>query len=484
MKIKPIFTALAAALLIHCASAQNNTVSPYSTRGFGESEAFINAFSRSLGGAINGIRTSRTVSFSNPASFAALRYVSLDFGFRADYAKTYSELAAKTQYNGNFNYIGLAFPVLKKLIILDTSKNKSNSENKLYREYRTRWSVGFGLTPYSNINVAYTKIQDTTYGQLYNLYNKRGGLSRFYLVNAVNLSPNLSIGLNTSLLFGQSKSNQAYYLLDTGTSRATFQENNIQMRGFRFDFGLQGERNRDTIVRRDSVFEGGKMVYKTYRYPLRFVFGATVSNNTSLRYDVFRQVINRSVLYGTNRADTVLTEENISGNTTLPLSYSAGISVTFNRLWMLTADYRKELLSKMDGNLFQDSFGNSSQISLGFAYRPDADIEMSEQLKSKRKANLEYRFGFRLLNTGYLFKDNTGKINPLKEYGISFGIGIPKTRVEWDVKSKVLLKSLFNITAEYVHRGNTNNGMIAENLYRLTIGFTLSDIWFKQRKFY
>ena len=464
--------------------AQNNTSSPYSSRGFGEIEQYSNAFSRALGGSSNGIRTSRTISLSNPASVGAMKQVSLDFGFRAQYSKVYTDSSARTNYNGNINYFGLAFPVYKKQVLKDSSSKKS--ENKLYKEYRTLWAVAFGITPYSSINVSYFKTKDATYGQLGNYYSNLGGLSRLYLINAVNLTPNLSIGLNSSFLFGQSRSTETYYLFDTGKSRATYYDKNTQLNGFKFDLGLQGERNRDTIVRRDSVLEGGKMIYKTYRYPVRFVYGATISNQASIRYNEYRQVLNISNYYTTAKKDTVLNENNLRGKTHLPMCFSAGFSATFNKLWMVAADYRTDMWSKIDKNLFNDSFGNSSQISLGFAYRPDPDVDFSESVKAKgkRKARIEYRFGFRMLNTGYLFLDNKKEITALKEYGISFGFGIPKTRTDVDGRNKILLKSLFNFTAEYIHRGNTLNGMLAENVFRLTIGFTLADNWFKQRKFY
>jgi hypothetical protein len=464
--------------------AQNNTSSPYSTRGFGEIEQFSNAYSRALGGVSNGIRTSRTISLSNPASVGAMKQVSLDFGFRVQYSKVYTDSSARTNYNGNFNYFGLAFPVYKKQILKDSSRIKN--QNKLYKEYRTLWAVAFGIAPYSNINVSYFKIQDTTYGQLGNYYSKRGGLSNLYFINAVNLTPSLSLGLNSSFLFGQNRSTQTYYLFDTGKARSTFYDKNTQLNGFKFDLGLQGERNRDTIVRHDSILEGGKMIYKTFRYPVRFVYGATISNQAGIRYNEYRQVLNISNYYTSAKKDTVLNENNLKGTTHLPMSISAGFSATFNKLWMVAADYRTDMWSKIDKNLFNDSFGNSSQISLGFAYRPDPDVDFSESVKAKgkRKARIEYRFGLRMLNTGYLFKDNKNQITALKEYGISFGFGVPKTRTDVDGRNKILLKSLFNFTAEYIHRGNTLNGMLAENVFRLTIGFTLADNWFKQRKFY
>ncbi|HEY1047768.1 MAG TPA: hypothetical protein VGF79_15105 [Bacteroidia bacterium] len=462
--------------------AQNNTSSPYSIRAYGEMESFSSAFSKSLGGAINGIRSSRSVSFGNPASLGAIKIVNLDFGFRLDYSEVYSDVARKTSNNGNFNYFALSFPVYRKPIVKKdtTIKTAGNITNKLYTEYDNIWCTSFGFSPYSSINAGYNKTIDTTYGQLYNAYSRIGGLNRVYLMNAVNLSKNFSLGLNVNYIFGQSKSYDGYFVLDTGVARVIVTENNISMRGFKFDFGFQGSSEIKLNVRvKEKVNQEKKDVKRTM--PLRFVYGATLYNGANLNYSIFRQILNRNRLSSGYPTDTVLYEENNKGKTQLPLGYSAGFSVTFNKVWMLTADYRSEGWGNINKTVFSDSFTNSSQFNIGFAFRPDSDIP--SQLGKKKRPFLEYRVGFRSLNTGYLFKDNQGNINPLKEYGISFGIGIPKIIRQWDGKFTDE-KSLINLTAEYIRRGSTMNGMVAENLYRLTIGFTLTNIWFTQRKIY
>jgi hypothetical protein len=61
--------------------------------------------------------------------------------------------------------------------------------------------------------------------------------------------------------------------------------------------------------------------------------------------------------------------------------------------------------------------------------------------EKQRKANLEYRMGYRYLNTGLSFIDNNGRLTNINEYGISFGIGIPKLKEYWDGK-KVIMKSM------------------------------------------
>ncbi len=485
MNIKLLIPVIAALFAHDVTVAQNNTNSPYSTRGYGELEPFSSVFSRSLGGASNGLRTKRSISLSNPASLGALSQVSLEFAFRGEHSTLYNSNARKTSYNGNFNYFSLGFPVYRKPEFRsDTSKA---SQNKLYKEYRTIWSSAIGLSPFSNVNTSYYKLQDTTYGQIGNYYQKTGGLNRLFFMNAVNIRKNLSLGLNTSFIFGQLRTSEAFYNFDTGQSRVTFNERNSQLSGFRFDLGLQGEK-LDTFSKMDSVDIGnGKKALVRRRIPIRFVYGATVSNASSLNFNTLHLVQNKGNYFGAS-VDTVINETGVRGKAHLPLSFSAGFSVTLNNRWMMAADYRSERWANLKtSQLFSDSFINSSQINIGFAYRPDPDVEQMNLTriagKKRMRANLEYRFGFRLLNTGYLFKDNMGNISPLKEYGISFGIGIPKLRDDWNGK-KVLVKSLINFTGEYIHRGNTTNGMIAQDLFRVTIGFTLCDIWFKQKKFY
>ena len=168
---------------------QNNTSSPYSTRGFGEIEQFNSAFTRSLGGVQNGIRTQRSIAFSNPASIGALKHVVFDFGFRSQYSQLSLDQKIRTQYSGNFNYFNLAFPVYKKQLLKDSSTNKN--QNKLYKEYKTIWASGFGVSPYSSINSSYYTIQKFNNDSIIdqgNYYSKTGGLSQLYWMNGVNLS--------------------------------------------------------------------------------------------------------------------------------------------------------------------------------------------------------------------------------------------------------------------------------------------------------
>jgi hypothetical protein len=42
--------------------------------------------------------------------------------------------------------------------------------------------------------------------------------------------------------------------------------------------------------------------------------------------------------------------------------------------------------------------------------------------------------------------------------------------------------SVMNLAFEYGNRGNKNNN-ITESIYRISVGFSLSDVWFRRQKY-
>lgn len=454
-----------------------NTLSPYSAKGIGEYEPFMNAYNRSLGGVMNGLRGKRSVSYDNAASLGAIQNVILDFGFRGDYSKIYNESAQKTSFNGNFNYFLLGFPVLRKQEL----KKDSINQTKLYKTYKSIWTTAFGINPYTNFNSDYFRVKDTSYGTVVNTYSVKGGLSRLFWMNAINITPNLSLGLNSSYIFGQKISYKSYGIRDSLVSRIVFDDQTNQLRGFVFNLGFQYERNKDTIIKykRDTA---GKII-EIKRTPIKFVLGGTLENSSQLNSTLYRTILSSSLLDSRLPIDTILNQQNERSKIPTALTYSGGLSITVKNKWLVAFDYRTSLLSQLNNPFYTEKFNNSEQYSFGLAYRPDVDVEyMEKAFGKKRRSNLEYRFGYRFLNTGLNFIDNKGRLTNINEYGISFGIGIPKLKEYWDGK-KVIMKSMINISAEYVKRGQSTNGLIAEDLYRLTIGFNLSDSWFNRRKF-
>ncbi len=459
--------------------AQNNTQSAYSARGIGEINSFENAFSKALGGLSNGIRSEHFYSFANPASLAGLKNVSCDFAINGAFGKAYTTQATRTFYNGNFGYFNLGFTTYQKELRKKV-KQDSSETTSIIKDYKTIWATAIGFSPYSSIGSAYTKTTDTNFAKYTSNYKNYGGLNRINLANAVNLNKNFSIGANASYLFGQINNHRNFIVDDSLRSRTTSDTRTIFLNGFAFDFGLQGN-HYDTIIKWKTDSLGNRIAHK--KRTIKYTYGATYSAITKLNYKESRLALN-SANYYSGSVDTLINQDNIRNTIYLPSSFSAGFAITYNHNWLVGFDYKVMQWGNLTKTLFNDPYKNSSQYSFGLAYRPDYPEEMRERYtgaKKRAKPTLEYRFGFRKLNSGYQYLDNNNNLYSLSETGFSFGIGIPKIVPTFPKK---MLKNVINITAEYVVRGTTNNGLIKENLYKLTLGINLNDNWFVKRKYY
>jgi hypothetical protein len=95
---------------------------------------------------------------------------------------------------------------------------------------------------------------------------------------------------------------------------------------------------------------------------------------------------------------------------------------------------------------------------------------------------VRYSAGFRFENLYYNF-DTKPIQEPIQELGISFGLGLPIVKSVRLEEEKVAVVSMINITAEYVKRGQTTNGLIQEEYLNIRLGLNLNDKWFTKRKY-
>ena len=87
-------------------------------------------------------------------------------------------------------------------------------------------------------------------------------------------------------------------------------------------------------------------------------------------------------------------------------------------------------------------------------------------------SRVSYRFGFSVGND-YIKVDNK-----LPLFGASFGVALP-------VRTNRLAPNQFNavnLSLEFLKRGNSDN-LLKENLFRLSVGFNFTDLWFIKHKY-
>ena len=104
----------------------------------------------------------------------------------------------------------------------------------------------------------------------------------------------------------------------------------------------------------------------------------------------------------------------------------------------------------------------ATSMHFGLEYLPDA-----EALRGYHKF-ISYRLGGYYSNSYLMVNDHQ-----LKDYGITFGVGLP-------VKT---LKTSFNLAFTLGTRGTTEYNLVKENYGILTFNVTLHDLWFRKRRF-
>ena len=191
----------------------------------------------------------------------------------------------------------------------------------------------------------------------------------------------------------------------------------------------------------------------------------TLRQKFNARTDKTVETFNYDVNGAVFRIDSVYGVTDFRGTVQMPQSYTAGFTITKEDKWMFGLDYTTTKWSDYrfynEGDALQDSWS----IKAGGQFTPnpfDAD---------KYWSRVSYRFG---VNYGddYI---NLGKA--LKQYSITAGAGFPVRKTAYNNQYTNI-----NLGLEYGRRGNVNN-LLSENLFRISLGFTLSDLWFVKRKY-
>jgi hypothetical protein len=166
----------------------------------------------------------------------------------------------------------------------------------------------------------------------------------------------------------------------------------------------------------------------------------------------------------------------VKGELVYPASYGAGIiieqlpDVPRNRGgWLIGVDF---LTTNWDNYKFNgqiDSVKTNWQLKVGGQFRP--------RIKNSYQNLLAYRLGA-FFGDDYIYINN----QKLPVWGITGGITLPIANLKDAGSFRRNQKSVINISAEYIKRGNNDNP-INEDMFRVSFGFTLSDFWFTKRKY-
>ena len=306
---------------------------------------------------------------------------------------------------------------------------------------KPRWTMSFQLMPHTYVDYEVRSTRQIPNTQNFAKYvnTGKGGLNKASISNGFIIGKTIFLGAETGLLFGGiDREYVSQTLLNDGQ-----------------DYRLI---LLDRANHKGAVIRGGAAWRPKIKEKLFMSLGATVDFSTNLNTERLQTIEaysgDRTV--AVNAADTV--QNFAAGTVTLPTNYRVGFSIEKPNKLTVTADYTIQKWSQFRNFSNRAEFSNDGFVaSAGLAFTPNF-LATTGYFK-----RTEYRFGVNYTRTPYLTPDGKN----INDYHASVGFGLPMRNLS------------------YVNLGfavGKRDGVLKENYWRFTLGFTLSDQWFIKYK--
>ena len=480
-------------LLPGISSSQALTNSPYSRFGIGDLQSRSLASNRGMGGSGAAYYNPYSLNFNNIASLTSLSLTTFETGFTGYSSRFETSGRMQRTGSGTLSYFSLGFPVATR-----------------------KWGTAFGLVPYSNVGYNIFQPETGTGGvSQVRSYEGSGGINQFFLANAWSPFHGVSLGLNSSYLFGSTTEERRVEFSDPSywSTRVT---DEINYGDFYFSGSLLLSRDSLRFSPSDSLVYLNKRIRNVHdslavfskfvssprfaadsmagdpdgvralvqsleaeataleelknnlketrqRGDWSFSFGLNFAWQTGIQATQTRSAESyRKVGNSTNISDTTNDILSREGKVTFPLSLGGGFMLKKGTRWTFLADYSMQHWS--DFSMFgqNDSLRDSWNASAGIQYVPN------DRMRKSIWDPIQYRVGFRY---GQTYLQLGG--HQLKEYAVTAGLGIPIRRVA----------TVIQLFGEIGRRGTSSDNLILEKFVRFGLGITLNDRWFIKPKY-
>jgi hypothetical protein len=343
-------------------TAQNSTNSPYTRYGYGELANRSFGAGRSMGGVGIGLRSSKQINPTNPASYSCMDSMSFLFDFGASAQLSWYDDGTNKQnnVNGNVEYMAMQFPLHKRI------------------------AMSAGLLPYTHVGYQFGEIRTSEDQQYQESFSGTGGLNQLYAGLSMDIwKKRLSIGANINYLFGSITHTSRTDYIPSGSTTSVTSAKEYKFSDATFDFGLQ------------------------YTHPLskteRMILGFTYTPKKRLNNDIYENISSSE-----NVTDT------ITGKSfDIPTGYGLGVSYIKDSKWLIAADFTFQEWKKATFEGKGDGFKNRSKVNAGVEYIPN--------LYSRPFFNrVRYRLGASYSDSYIQVNGNS-----YKEYCATVGLGLP-----------------------------------------------------------
>jgi len=267
----------------------------------------------------------------------------------------------------------------------------------------------------------------------------------------------IALGVNIGYLFGSKDySTRRAFLNDT----LAFNSGNYQTKTTYGNIFFNGGVQYMVQLNRDYILTVG-------------AFGS-LSQKLNASQDIIRETYFYDPNQGYLRIDSVYEENNVKGKITYPASYTAGF-VLRRQLnmeqkksdWLVGVDF---VQNKWDDYRFygqaDQTVKNAWQLRIGGQIRPVP--------KANYFSNVSYRAGF-FFGPDYVQVED----KKLNSFGASLGLGLPLLSYNQMSRTQA---TMINLGFEFIKRGNNDN-LLKENMFRVSVGLSLSDLWFVKKKY-
>lgn len=399
---------------------QDNIGTPYSIYGYGlqiENAGPYNA----MGGVAAALRDNSNINFLNPASYTALD--SNHFYFQLGITGEYSHLSTHKE-NANYRVA------------------QNAAFNMAFRLYQNLF-MSLGFTEKSDIgyDLYYTKLIAGTSDSYFNQnIQGEGGLNDLYLGLAWRYK-NLSMGLNTSLVFGKIEKRQTLSAPGLSGSKTIKTSENNRIHDMLFTPGFQ---------------------YVWKLSPKSNLTLGTAFNFTQ-KLGAKKEFISYDVNSSTGSSQILENEMLSRGSITYPFRILSGFDYSYKNRWDIAGDYTFQKMSKYKEFGKNQGLDDYHKAALGVSWRP-------EQYGRFWWQRNRYMLGGYFVQSGVEVKN----VN-INTYALTLGAQIPFTPQRGGA---LMLGVGFDLGI----RGSEKNGLIQEKFAKVRLSISFNEFWFMKRK--
>ncbi|MFT2009641.1 OmpP1/FadL family transporter [Pontibacter sp. 13R65] len=426
-KILRLFICAAVVCLAQAVQAQNFSNSPYSRYGLGDiNENHGTIRTNGMAGVGVSAGNNFQANTANPALLYYNTTTVFDIGIAGQLRTAKNSALSRTDGNANLSYLTLGVPLSK------------------------RWTSALSLRPYSTVNYQITQssqLASNPQAMEYRYYTGEGGITEVNFAHGVRIADGLSIGASASYLFGTITKESASVIQDTSLV-------NISQ-----EMVVYSERTRYS----DLLFKAGASYRRKLTEKWSLGAGAVYSLNSDLNTTRINAYERRS-LSGSTIEDNILADS-AKGSSTVPASIRAGLSIDNGNNFTLAAEYTTQKWSDFRSFDGVRELSDSYTIALGAEYTPNPNA-VSGYFK-----RVTYRAGAR-------FGDSPYSVNgeQLKDMALTWGFTFPIGQAS--MYDYYQMNTAFSVG----RRGTNANGLIQENYFDFSIGFTINSRWFLKRR--